>query len=90
MDEKSTRDKIREIRRDQNIFERTFYDNWMKDHANRHNKSYTTLEYLLAETPNYPKYECTDKDEKVASVVIQWLGSPVGISFLNDCGFRRI
>lgn len=83
----SNRDKIKDIRRDQDIFEKTFYDKWMQNHANRTDKAYTTLEYLLAEDVNEPRDECADRDEYVASVVIQWLGSPVGRLFLRDCGF---
>ena len=31
----------------------------------------------------------TDRDFVVAATVIQWLGSPVGQLFLNDCGFEK-
>ena len=41
-----------------------------------------TLDYLLAENPNRPCGEVTDRDRLVAATVIQWLGSPVGQSFL--------
>lgn len=36
------------------------------------------LDYLLAENPNEPMGEVTDRDREVAATVIQWLGSPVG------------
>ena len=46
------------------------------------------LDYLLAEDSNYPKGEVTERDRKVAATVIQWLGSPVGQSFLSKLSKR--
>jgi hypothetical protein len=31
----------------------------------------------------------SERDEKVAATVIQWLGSPVGQAFLADLGYKR-
>jgi len=86
---KSIRDDIRANRRQNHPHEAKFYSEWMREHASRIGKSYTTLEYLLAENPNYPAGECTERDEYVAEVLIQWLGSPVGLSFLRNCGFEE-
>lgn len=41
------------------------------------------LDYLLAENRNDPMGEVTDRDRVVAATVIQWLGSPVGSSFVQ-------
>ena len=41
------------------------------------------LDYLLAEDPNEPRHEVTDRDRWVAARVIQWLGSPCGQWFLR-------
>ena len=82
--------KTKEYRFKDNPLEKAFYEKWKEDHVSRNMKSHTTLEYLLAENPNEPMGECTDRDEYVASIVIQWLGSSVGQSFLRDCGFRKI
>jgi hypothetical protein len=47
-------------------------------------RSYGTLEYLLADDSNYPKCdEVSERDRLVAATVIQWLGSPVGQSFIR-------
>lgn len=42
------------------------------------------LDYLMAENTNHPNGEVTDRDRMVAATVIQWLGSPVGQSFLTQ------
>ena len=31
----------------------------------------------------------TEEQERTAATVVQWLGSPVGQSFLSDLGYRR-
>ena len=36
---------------------------------------------------NYPKEYLTDKEEDICLNLIQWLGSPVGQGFLENCGF---
>jgi hypothetical protein len=41
------------------------------------------LDYLLAKDSNHPNGEVTKRDREVAATVIQWLGSPVGQSFLR-------
>jgi len=43
-----------------------------------------TLDYILAENPNDPRGEVSDRDREVAATVIQWLGSSVGQHFLKD------
>ena len=48
-----------------------------------------TLDYLLAENPNEPRGEVSDRDRIVAATVIQWLGSPVGQYFLDEINERR-
>lgn len=42
------------------------------------------LRYLLAKDNNRPADEMTARDAEVAATVIQWLGSPVGLSWLRD------
>lgn len=42
-----------------------------------------TLDYMLSPS-NRPNGEVTDRDRVVAATVIQWLGSPVGQSFLEE------
>ena len=83
-------DSPRNYRFKSNPQEKIMYDIWKQDHVSMTHKSHSTLEYLLAEEPNVPKGECSDRDEQVSSIVIQWLGSPVGLLFLKKCGFEEI
>lgn len=36
---------------------------------------------------NYPKDHLSAKEKDICINLIQWLGSPVGQGFLNNCGF---
>ena len=38
---------------------------------------------------NYPNKYLTQKEEDICLNMIQWLGSPVGLSFLHSCGFVK-
>ena len=64
----------------QNPLEEKFAVAWDRMQHGR----YHTLDYLLAKEPNKPSGEVSDRDRMVAATVIQWLGSPVGQSFLRD------
>ena len=48
------------------------------------------LDYIMAEDPNNPKGEVTDRDRVVAATVIQWLGSPVGQGFLKRADRKAV
>jgi len=64
-----------------NPLEKKFAEAWKEMNRNGHRG---TLEYLLAEDPNWPKDEVTSRDRMVAATVIQWLGSNVGQYFLEQ------
>lgn len=36
-----------------------------------------------------PNDRLSDREEKIVLGVIQWLGTPVGRGFLNECGFVK-
>ena len=36
---------------------------------------------------SYPKEYLTEREEDICLNLIQWLGSPVGQGFLDNCGF---
>jgi hypothetical protein len=71
----------------QNPLERLYAEEWERQNtsvmAGLPNGS-QTLDYLLAEEPNNPMGEVTDRDREVAATVIQWLGSSVGHGFIED------
>ena len=73
------------------IAERIFAEEWEKKNTSEYfsdSKPFLngrgTLDYLLAEDNNDPRGEVSDRDREVAATVIQWLGSNVGMSFLNE------
>lgn len=67
----------------QNPLELRFAQEWEKTN-NKPNGQHGTLDYLLAEDVNRPNGEVSGRDREVAATVIQWLGSPVGQTFLRD------
>ena len=49
------------------------------------NKTFDTLNYLLAKDINHPhEGEVSKRDREVAATVMQWLGSPVGHCFFEE------
>jgi len=70
----------------QNPLEKDFAKLWEELNTDEHGNlnGGRILDYILAENPNEPRGEVTDRDRMVAATVIQWLGSPVGQMFLNQ------
>lgn len=67
-----------------NALEKTFSNQW--DKLNHSECSNTPMIYwLLSDQPNDPQ-PTSKRDEIVAATIIQWLGTNIGQSFLNDCG----
>lgn len=68
----------------QNPLEQDFAEAWEEINTDSYGKlnGKCALDYLLAKNPNEPRGEVTDRDRMVAATVIQWIGSPVGQSFL--------
>lgn len=68
----------------QNPLEKLFAESWNEintdNHGNLNGKG--CLDYLMTKNINNPLGEVSDRDRIVAATVIQWLGSPVGQSFL--------
>ena len=75
-----------QYRLNNNPNEKFFAEAWEKQNLNVSGRQDGTgvLDYLMAESPNEPMGEITDRDREVAATVIQWLGSPVGCDFLRD------
>ena len=68
--------------------EQIFAEVW-EDQNTQNGECRGILDYLLAKDPNHPMGEVTDRDREVAATVIQWLGSPVGQSFLIDVEIKE-
>lgn len=65
-----------------NPMEKVFAEAWVE--MNMVVSGNGLLDHILAEDPNKPKGEVSQRDATVAATVIQWLGSPVGQCFLRD------
>lgn len=62
--------------------EKRFAEAWSQDSNGR-------LKYLLCEGDQRFPPAPTEREEVVAATVVQWLGSPVGQTFLRDLGYKR-
>jgi hypothetical protein len=69
----------------ENPEEKRFAEAWDKQ-----NEQGSNLAYLLTvgDQSGRPP-EPSDRDHVVAATVVQWLGSPVGQSFLRDLGYEK-
>ena len=68
-----------------NPVEKKFAEAWDEMNDLSRQGSLGTLNWLLAEDPNWPKDgEVTPRDRMVAATVIQWLGSNLGQYFLGQ------
>jgi hypothetical protein len=65
-----------------NPLEKAFAQEW--EDRNNGRMGPDTLDYMLAEDPNRPMGEVSDRDREVAATVIQWLGSHVGSRFVKN------
>ena len=63
-----------------------FFDAWQE-----FNRDDVHLDSLLDERPvqHGRSPACSERDQVVAETVIQWLGSPVGQSWLAGLGYKR-
>lgn len=69
----------------ENPEEKRFAEAWDKQ-----NEQGSNLAYLLTVGDQTGRpVEPPDRDHVVAATVIQWLGSPVGQSFLRDLGYLK-
>jgi hypothetical protein len=74
-------DGLRKNRLQREPLEQIFADEWKS--MNKATVNNSLLDWLLAEDPNYPKGEVSQRDATVAATIIQWLGTPVGQGFLR-------
>lgn len=62
-----------------NPLEKAYHDAWLELNEEPYRG---TLAYLLGDG-NKPAWDFTERDAEVAATIIQWLGSPVGQSFVE-------
>lgn len=82
-----------EYRFESNPTEKVFHDKF-KEMFERNGSGSKTLSAIvhgwLDGKQNQPLKWLTDEEEDNCLSLIQWLGSPVGINFLRDCGFKQM
>ena len=71
----------------QNPEELRFALAWLKENS-RENGT-LLLAYLLSDGQDHRPQDLSERDQVVAASVIQWLGSPVGQSWLRDLGYEK-
>lgn len=77
----------KQYRFEQNPEEELFYKIFI-EHCSYNN---TTLSQIIFGTKNNGEVKewATERDEIVSINLIQWLGSPVGQGFLDNCGYIK-
>jgi len=75
-------------RHEQNPKEKELHDKFIEQCSHNHDDMDFIVFGMDNNKPNYPADRLTDREKQIAISTIQWLGSPVGQSFLKDCGFE--
>lgn len=66
-----------------NPLERVASNQW-----NEHNRNGKLLEYIMGDGAK-PATDVSDRDQLVAATVMQWLGSPVGLAYVDEFIVKR-
>lgn len=72
---------LKQYRFGQNPLERRLAEAW--EEANTRGEGKDLIEWLMGDGAE-PATDVTDRDRLVAATLVQWLGSPVGQSFLSQ------
>lgn len=82
---------FKKYRHNDNPKEKEFHDKFIKDYIDCE-KCTCPVDLLVFPACNnsvmHPSDYLTDREKRIVISAIQWLGSPVGQSFLRDCGFE--
>lgn len=82
----------KEYRFKDNPKEKEFHDKFI-EMFNSSSMANVTLSAIVFGWENdrqqYPKRFLDENEKEVVINIIQWLGSPVGQGFLNECGFSQ-
>jgi len=75
---------LKTYRHASNPLEKVFHDTFINNYGH-------SLESIVKPVTGngYRNEFCTKEEEELMITTIQWLGSPVGIGFLRDCGFKQ-
>lgn len=76
-------------RHEQNPKEKEFHDKFLIEHDRKGYEDMNLIVFGHGSRSLRPNDNLTDRERKIVLSTIQWLGSPVGQSFLNECGFNE-
>lgn len=68
--------------------EKELHDKFIKEHIENNDSPFDLI--IFPSVVNYewtPSDHLSDREKQIVITTIQWLGSPLGQSFLKDCGF---
>jgi len=75
---------LKTYRHESNPQEKIFHDIFIKNYGDG------LAQIAKPTTSNgYVNEFCTPEEEELMITTIQWLGSPVGMGFLRDCGYIK-
>jgi len=74
-------------RHEQNPEEKRFHDEFIRIHG--HDNTLSAIVFAPAEGGLRPSEYLTEREEKILLSAMQWLGSPLGQSFLREMGYEK-
>jgi len=75
----------KKYRHKSNPVEKELHDKFIEKHGD---KDMSMIVFPPKENGIQPSEFLTEREEKIVISTIQWLGSPVGQGFLEECGFE--
>lgn len=73
-------------RHNSNPVEKELHDKFIEQH---YDKDMSMIVFPPTSSGFSPSEYLTEREERIVISTIQWLGSPVGQSFLESCGFKK-
>ena len=77
-------------RHERNPKEKEFHDTFVKEHNRRGYQDMDLIVFGHESNTLLPSDTLTNKEQRIVVSTIQWLGSPVGDSFLRSCGYKLV
>lgn len=78
---------LKTYRHDNNPLEKKIHDIFVKEYAESKNGVAMEQIVMPIDGNGNPEEYLTDREKQIMITTIQWLGSPVGQGFLENCGF---
>ena len=70
--------------------EKEFHDKFIDDNKDQLFSGFDYIAFGQSDVGMKANDTLTERETRIMISTIQWLGSPVGQSFLRDCGFEQI